>query len=230
MTIRGPSLSLRRLIRPAFVPGRERRGVGAFDYFLTGNYFGETGCAICRRLASGRASAKWLANRQVRHRSELHLRRYQPVRQRCDPTEHAVLPARAKLYAGLHRGSDAFPEPDRHAVPIRASAAVGNVFYRYLITGSNTAATTTIISMATMPDRRSIAAGRQRIGRRLRTAQIQPARFHAWFNAQSAPVCSSLLARSVRLEESSHSRADFSDADDTFAQTFQYGTLLPTTR
>ena len=34
---------LRRLVRPALVPGRDRRGVGPFDYFFTGNYFDETG-------------------------------------------------------------------------------------------------------------------------------------------------------------------------------------------
>ena len=78
--------------------------VGTFDYFLTGNYFDETGWRDLSPSTglSGIRQGR-LAERQDRHRPELHLCRYQPVRQRRRAAEHARLPPRIKLHAGLSR-------------------------------------------------------------------------------------------------------------------------------
>ncbi len=66
---------------------------GNFDYFLTGNYFDETGwrdLSPTQGLSGIRQGG--LAERQDRYRSELHLCGYPPVRQRRRAAEHAGLP------------------------------------------------------------------------------------------------------------------------------------------
>jgi outer membrane receptor protein involved in Fe transport len=203
--------------------------LGAFDYFLTGNYFGETGWRDLSptRVWQGFGKVGWQTDKSDIDLSYTY----------ADTSlfGNGAIPLSMLYFRREQSYTPDFTADLMHFLNLTGTQFLsehlllsGNVFYRYLITGSNNGSNNDnyldgdyagppldcsgpAADRATLAYCANSASQVSRLVQRTVGTGVQLTASHDLFGWKNQAILG----------------ADFSDADDTFAQTFQYGTFAP---